>query len=613
MPIAIAPLWTPLPGDVPVAESSILHDALVYLGAAVVCVPLAKRSGLGSVLGYLAAGFLIGPSALRWVGDVQSTLHFAEFGVVLMLFLIGLELDLKRLIEMRRAVFGGGALQMAACGLLLTAGLIALGLPWQAALAAGLALAMSSTALAIQTMTERNLLAAPIGRAGFGVLLFQDIAAIPLIALVPFLGAGTGGSEGWLGAGKAIVAIAAVVLVGRFVIPPLMRLIAKANVREIFTAFALLLVICIALLMASVGLSMALGAFLAGVLLASSEYRHALEADIAPFKGLLLGLFFIAVGMSIDLTQVLAQPGLLGLVVVGLLLLKGAALALIATRLQVPGAQRWLFAALLAQAGEFAFVVFGVGREARVLPHEWEGLLTAAVALSMAATPLLLIAVDRITLRRAKAARSADTIDDDTAPVIIAGFGRYGQIVGRVLLAQGVRITVLDHDPDQIESLRRFGYKVFYGDATRLDLLAAAGAAKARLLVVAVDDVAESLALVDRVKESFPNLTIVARARNVRHWLELADRGVAAIERETFESSLKSARTALTLLGVDPYEAREIAETFRRQNMATLAAMLPHYRDEAKTVAIAKSGRQELEENLRRDREAREQRSAQGW
>jgi glutathione-regulated potassium-efflux system ancillary protein KefC len=595
------------------AEPSILSDAIVYLGAAVVCVPLAKRSGLGSVLGYLVAGFLIGPSALRWVGDVQSTLHFAEFGVVLMLFLIGLELDLKRLVEMRRAVFGGGALQMAACGMVLAAGLLALGLPWQAALVAGLALAMSSTAIAVQTMNERNLMAAPVGRASFGVLLFQDIAAIPLIALVPFLGTGAGGGEGWLGAGKAVAAIVAVVLIGRFAIPPLMRLIAKANVREIFTAFALLLVVGIAQLMAGAGLSMALGAFLAGVLLASSEYRHALETDIAPFKGLLLGLFFIAVGMSIDLTQVLARPGLLAVLVIGLLALKGAALALIAPRLEVPRAERWLFAALLAQAGEFAFVVFGVGREAQVLPREWEGLLTAAVALSMAATPLLLIAFDRLTARLARADRSPDAIDDDTAPVIIAGFGRYGQIVGRVLLAQGIRITVLDHDPDQIESIRKFGYKVFYGDATRLDLLEAAGAAKARLLVVAIDDVADSLALVDRVKESFPNLAIVARARNVRHWLELADRGVTAIERETFESALKSARATLTLLGVEPYEAREVAEAFRRQNLATLAALLPHFRDEARTVAIAKSGREELEENLRRDREARAQQSADGW
>ena len=591
-----------------------LGNALVYLAAAVVCVPIAKRSGLGSVLGYLLAGWLIGPWGLKLVGDVESTLHFAEFGVVLMLFLIGLELELKRLIEMHRAVFGGGSLQMAACGAVLALGLIALGLTWQAAVAAGLALALSSTAIAVQTMNERNLMAAPVGRSSFAVLLFQDIAAIPLIALVPFLGAASGeGGTGWLGAAKAIGAILGVVIIGRFLTRPLMRLIAKSEVREIFTAFALLLVIGIAQLMAAAGLSMALGAFLAGVLLASSEYRHALESDTAPFKGLLLGLFFIAVGMSIDFGQVIARPALLAVLVVGLLVVKGTMLALIAARLEVPPGERWLFAALLAQAGEFAFVVFGVARAAQVLPRDWEGLLTAAVALSMAATPLLLIAFDRLTARRARTQRAADAIDDDSAPVIIAGMGRYGQIVGRVLLAQGIPITVLDHDPDQIDTLRKFGYKVFYGDATRLDLLAAAGAARAKLLVVAIDDVADSLALVDLARASFPKLTILARARNVRHWLELADRGVTAIERETFESSLKSARAALTVLGVEPYEARSIAEAFRRQNMITLNAMLPHFRDEAKTVAIVKSGREELEENLRRDREARQQAGGGGW
>ncbi|MFM9882218.1 MAG: cation:proton antiporter, partial [Burkholderiales bacterium] len=485
---------------------------------------------------------------------------------------------------------------------------------WEAAVAAGLALAMSSTAIAVQTMNERNLMSAPVGKSSFAVLLFQDIAAIPLIALVPFLGVMSDtGESGWIGAGKAIAAIVGVVIIGRFLTRPLMRLIAKADVREIFTAFALLLVIGIAQLMTAAGLSMALGAFLAGVLLASSEYRHALESDIAPFKGLLLGLFFIAVGMSIDFGQVIAHPGLLAALVVGLLVLKGTALALIAPRLDVPRSERLLFAALLAQAGEFAFVVLGVAREAQILPRDWEGLLTAAVALSMAMTPLLLIAFDRLTAQRAKTQRDADVIDDDSAPVIIAGMGRYGQIVGRVLLAQDIRITVLDHDPDQIETLRKFGYKVFYGDATRLDLLEAAGAAKAKLLVIAIDDVADSLALVDLAKHSFPNLAIVARARNVRHWLELADRGVTAIERETFESSLKSARAALTVLGVEPYEAREIAEAFRRHNLATLNAMLPHFTDEAKTVAIAKSGHEELEQNLRGDREARLKPLAGGW
>jgi glutathione-regulated potassium-efflux system ancillary protein KefC len=597
------------------AESSILRDAIVYLGAAVVCVPIAKRLGLGSVLGYLLAGCLIGPWGAGFVSDVESILHFSEFGVVLMLFLIGLELDARRLWQMRGPVFGGGGAQMLACGGLLAAALLAVGLAWQAALAAGMALAMSSTAIAVQTMSERNLLGAPVGKAGFAILLFQDIAAIPLIALVPLLGsAGPAGDPGWMATGKAFAAIAGVILIGRFLTRPLMRLIALAQVREIFTAFALLLVIGIAQLMSMAGLSMALGAFLAGVLLASSEYRHALESDIAPFKGLLLGLFFIAVGMSIDFGLAAAAPLLLAALVAGLLAIKAIVLALVAPRLGVAPAQRWLFAALLAQAGEFAFVVFGVARQARLLPGDWEARLTAAVALSMAVTPLMVLAHDKLAARRASTAREADTIDDDSAPVIIAGIGRYGQIVGRMLLAQGVKVTVLDHDPEQIDLLRKFGFKVFYGDATRLDLLQAAGADKACMIVVAIDDVEDSLALVDRVREAFPKLTIVARARNVRHWLELAERGVESIERETFEAALRTARQALVALGVDPYEAREIAEVFRRHNVGTLHALQPHFRDETKTVALARSGREELEENLRRDRAAREvRRGSEGW
>jgi glutathione-regulated potassium-efflux system ancillary protein KefC len=596
------------------AEAGFLRDALIYLGAAVVCVPFAKRIGFDSVLGYLAAGCLIGPSVLGLVSNVDSILQFSEFGVVLMLFLIGLDLETKRLVELRRAVFVGGGLQMALCGAALAVALMFAGLAWQGALVAGLALAMSSTAIAVQSMTDRNLLNAPIGRSALGVLLFQDIAAIVLIAAVPLLGAhDAADAPKWQDAAKAFAAIAIVIVIGRYVTRPVMRVIASARVREIFTAFALLLVFGIADLMHLAGLSMALGAFVAGVLLASSEYRHALVTDIAPFKGLLLGLFFIAVGMSIDFGLVAQQPLELAALVAALLLIKGLLLALIAPLLEVPRAERWRFAALLAQAGEFAFVLFAVARSARVLPEAWDALLNAAVAVSMALTPLLLLGCDRRDARGARAEREPDRIDDDSAPVIIAGFGRYGQIVGRLLFTQGVKATVLDHDPDAIESLRRFGYKVFYGDATRLDLLRAAGADKARLLVVAIDDVDESLALVDRVRSEFPGLRIIARARNVRHWFELVERGVEKIERETFESALRSGRQVLEALGADPYEARQVADRFRRANLATLMAMQPHFRDEGKMVAIAKSGREELEENLRRDREARAHGDQADW
>jgi glutathione-regulated potassium-efflux system ancillary protein KefC len=591
-----------------------LADTIVYLAAAVVCVPLAARFGLGSVLGYLIAGCVIGPWGLGFVRDVESILHFAEFGVVLMLFLIGLELDIGRLARMRRAVFGGGSLQLALCGAALAAGLAAAGLGWTAAIVAGLAIAMSSTAIAVQTMAERNLLNAPVGRGAFAVLLFQDIAAIPLIALVPLLAAEVvDAGNPWRDAAQALGAIVAVIVIGRFLTRPALRLVAKANVREVFTAFALLLVLGIAELMSLAGLSMALGAFLAGVLLASSEYRHALETDIAPFKGLLLGLFFIAVGMSIDFGLVGARPLALAGLTLGLLALKGVALALIAPRLEVPARQRWLFAALLAQGGEFAFVVLGVARGARVMPGDWEALLIAAVALSMAATPFLLLAHDFAVSRSARRSAEADVIDDDSPPVIIAGFGRVGMIVGRLLFAHGCRATVLDHEPDQIELLRRFGFKVFYGDATRLDLLEAAGAAKAKVIVVAVDDTDESLRIVDLAREHFPRLTIVARARNVQHYRALRERGVQLVERETFEAALRLGRDVLEQLGTEPYEAKLVADTFRRHNRADLERMVAQPRDGQAAVAAAQQGREELAEMLRLDRERHAREQITGW
>jgi glutathione-regulated potassium-efflux system ancillary protein KefC len=597
-----------------------LLDALIFLAAAVICVPLAKWAGLGSVLGYLIAGCVIGPWGLGFVSDPESILRFAEFGVVLMLFLVGLELDVKEVMALRRPVFGGGSVQMLACGLALAAALLLLGLSWQAALVAGLALAISSTAIAVQNMAERNLLTAPVGRNVIAVSIFQDISAIPLMAAVPLFAVGVAGAatadagSPWLAVAKGLGAIVAVLVIGSLIMPPLMRLIAKAGVREIFTALALLLVIGISELMTLAGLSMALGAFIAGVLLAQSEYRKALQADIEPFKGLLLGLFFIAVGMSIDFGVVRGAPLLLAAMVLGFIVIKGLVVAAIAPVLGGRGRERWLYAALLTPGSEFAFVVFGVAREARVLPGQWEPLLTAAVALSMACAPLLLIAYDKLVARQARAQRDADAVTDEGHGVVIAGFGRYGQIVGRMLLAHGLRPTVLDHDPDNIDFIRQFGYKVFYGDATRRDLLESAGIAKAKLLVVAIDGVEDSLQLVDLVRGDFPQVSIVARARNVRHWLELTERGVTAVQRETFDSALRSGRDALQVLGLAPYEAREFAEAFRRQNEATLQALLPHFRDQEKSVAIAKSGRLELEENLRRDREARAQaQGGQAW
>jgi glutathione-regulated potassium-efflux system ancillary protein KefC len=590
-----------------------MREALIFLAAAVICVPIAARLGLGSVLGYLIAGIAIGPWGFGLIGDVASTQNLAELGVVLMLFVIGLELEPRRLAAMRRTVFGGGSVQLAVSGVVLGGAMLALGLTWQAALIGGLSLALSSTAIATQAMAERNMLPTPTGQASFGILLFQDIAAIPLIALVPFLGhvEKAGSDPLWMRLGTAVAAIVGIVVVGRYLTRPALRLIARTNVRELFTSFALLLVLGIAEVMALSGLSMALGAFLAGVLLASSEFRHALESDIEPFKGLLLGLFFISVGMTIDFgllgTRPLAVVGLLA----GFLALKIGSLWAVARVLDICR-ERWLFAFLLSQGGEFAFVVFGAAREARVFTTEWEALLTVAVALSMATTPLLLLAHDRLLARRARAEREPDTPSAD-GPVIIAGFGRFGQIVGRLLLASGIRPVVLDHDPDQVESLRRFGFRVYYGDATRLDLLEAAGARQARLLVNAIDDVEDSLALVDRARANFPELPILSRARNVSHHFELRLRGITVAERETFEAALRVGRSVLERLGVDRYRARELADAFRRANVASVEAMLPFYQDEARRMSIAKQGRQELERQFAEDRERFEREHGTGW
>jgi glutathione-regulated potassium-efflux system ancillary protein KefC len=598
-------------------DHGFLFDTMVYLAAAVVFVPLAKRVGLGSVLGYLAAGCAIGPFGLALVRNVESILHFAEFGVVLMLFVIGLELDPKRLWNMRRAVFQGGSLQLGVCAMAIGLAMLSFGLPWRAALVSGFALALSSTAIAVSSMSERNLSGTPLGGSTFAVLLFQDIAAIPLIGLVPLLGDHQSSSDahGLTGVAKVVAAIVLVIFIGRYLTRPALRVVARTELRELFTAFALLLVVGIAQLMASAGVSMALGAFLAGVLLASSEYRHALETDIEPFRGLLMGLFFMAVGMSIDFGLFAQKPlTVLGMLVV-FLLAKSLALAAIIKPLAISSRQRWLFAALLGQGGEFAFVVFGVAGKARLLPGDWDAVLTLVVAFSMATTPLMLLAHDFFTGRYASdQARDYDAVKSEGAQVIMAGFGRYGQIVGRLLFASGVRVTVLDHDPEQIETLRKFGFRVFYGDATRLDLLQAAGMAQAHVLVNAIDNVEDSLALVDLVREHYPQLKIVARARNITHYYELRQRGVELAERETFESALMTARHTLESLGIAPYEARERADRFRHHNIRNLEQTLPHYRDEAQRLSAAKAGRAELEAQFERDRAALDRLgTALGW
>lgn len=597
-----------------------LTSSLVYLGAAVLAVPLARLLGLGSIIGYLAAGIAIGPWGLGFVTDAQDMLHFAEFGVVLMLFLVGLELEPRRLWAMRRPIFGWGSVQLFGSAALMTGAAVALGVDWRLALVAALGLALSSTAIGLSVLNERNLMATPAGQSVLAVALLQDIAAIPVLALVPLLAVGGAAAEGggWLGAAKAIGVIAGIVFGGRLLLRPALRWIARSDTPEIFTAAALLLVVATAALMQSVGLSMALGAFLAGVLLAESEYRRELETDLEPFKGLLLGLFFIAVGMSIDFAVVLAQPGLVAALVAAFLLVKALVLLAMARAMPVPLAERAVFVILLAQGGEFGFVVFQAALGAGVISAGTSSLLVASVALSMLLTPLLLVATDRWWAPRLAARRGGPALDEisepQEAPVIIAGFGRYGQIVGRLLAANGLAATVLDHDVEQIETVRRFGWQAFYGDATRLDLLRVAGAARARVFVLAIDDVTQSVAVAQMVREHFPALQIVARARNVTHYYHLRQLGVAMIERETLDSALMSARSVLEAMGWERHTARQQALRFRRHNIEQLDRMAPHLGDESRLIAMAKQGRQQLEELWARERAEQGDRQARaGW
>ena len=599
-----------------------LINSFIYLSAAVIAVPLAKKLGLGSIIGYLAAGIAIGPWGLGLVTNVQDILHFAEFGVVLMLFLVGLELEPQRLWNLRRPIFGWGSAQVMGCAAVLTGVAIACGVGWQTALVAGLGLALSSTAIALQAIGERNLMPTSSGQAGFSILLFQDVAAIPILALLPLLGVALASSEAvapvnrLFEAIKIIVVIGSIVLGGRLLLRPLLNWIANSGTPEIFTAASLLLVVGIAALMQLVGLSMALGAFLAGVLLAESQYKRELETDIEPFKGLLLGLFFIAVGMSIDFGVLMKSPGLMAAILFGFLGIKLLVIYIIARLMKLPYQERPVFVVLLAQGGEFAFVVFQAAAGANVFSMETSSLLIGAVALSMLISPLLLVAIDKILLpryARCGGPQLAEISEPQQAPVIIAGFGRYGQIIGRMLSAQGMAATVLDHDADMIEAVRSFGYRVFYGDASRLDLLRTAGAGSAKILVLAVDDVEQSLKIVDMVNEHFPHLQIVARARDVTHWNGLRDRGVTRVERELFESSLRSARTVLELLGQPPHEARQAAMRFRQHNIELFERMYPHRKDRSKVIAVAVQGRLQLEEQMAQEREQLAQRQPAGW
>ncbi|MDZ3837432.1 MAG: monovalent cation:proton antiporter-2 (CPA2) family protein [Rhodospirillales bacterium] len=578
-----------------------LAEAAIFLTAAVLTVPVSRRLGLGAVLGYLIAGAVIGPGGLGFVFNVNDVLHFAEFGVVLLLFIIGLELQPNRLWTMRKAIFGMGAAQVAATGVVLAAAAWALGIAPAPAVLIGLTLALSSTAFALQNLAEKGELTMRHGRAAFSILLFQDLAAIPLIAVVPLLSAGAAGAGGGadlLEAGKIVLVLAAVSIGGRYALRYALRIVALTNTRELFTAMALLVVVAVSLVMQSLGLSMALGAFLAGVLLADSEYRHALEADIEPFKGLLLGLFFMSVGMSLNLGMIVAEPLTVAAMVAGLIGIKFAILYAVGRINGLePGSSRAL-AIAVSQGGEFAFVIFAVAAGTGVLGRDEADLLKAVVTLSMATTPLL-SGIDAIAERRRRGRPAAAAYDDppeEHRQVIIAGFGRFGQIVARMLRAKKIPFTALEISPDQVDFVRAFGNEVFYGDASRIDLLRAAKAEDASAFVLAIDDPDASVRTAETVRKNFPNLPIYARARNRNHAYRLMDAGVRVVWRETFLSSLDMAGAVLSGLGYREREVKAAIETFRSHDERRLYAHHGLHNDAKRMQDLAKAAAKELEE-----------------
>lgn len=594
--------------------------AFIYLAAAVITVPLAKRLGLGSVLGYLLAGIVIGPFCLRLVGtEGTDVMHFAEFGVVMMLFLIGLELRPALLWKMRASILGLGGAQVVATAGLVTLAAVLLGFRWEIGLALGVILAMSSTAIVLQLLNEKSQMRTAGGQAAFSVLLFQDIAVIPILALLPLLAtlpraaaAMDGQREGlsalpaWQSALLTLAAVAAVILSGRFLLRPLLRYIAATHLREMFTATALLLVVGIALLMRQVGLSPALGTFLAGVVLAESEYRHQLETDIEPFKGLLLGLFFISVGASIDFALIAREPRTIALLVVGLLALKFTVLFVLARFFRLEPSQRFLLAFALAQGGEFAFVLCSFAAQYGVLTSEVANLAIATVAVTMAAAPLLFTLNDRFVQPRYLSRipeREPDEIDERDNPVILAGVGRFGHIIARLLRANGIGTTVLDSDAEQVETLRRFGLKSFYGDATRLDLLRTAGAERARMFIIAIDDEEQTLQLIDLVQENFPHLRILARADSRQHAYQILRKGVNEVYRETLGSALDLGGDALLALGVPAERACRAVKIMREHDEASVREMAQWVGDEEGYTSMARLHIANLEKALASDRE----------
>lgn len=612
-------------------QQSFLFQAMVYLAAAVVMVPLAKKLGLGSVLGYLLAGVVIGPAVLGFIGqEGQDIMHFAEFGVVMMLFLIGLELEPDLLWSLRKPILGLGGLQVVVTAGIIAGIAMAFGLSWRESIALGMILSLSSTAIVLQTLNEKNLMKTEAGQSSFSVLLFQDIAVIPMLALFPLLATkapATSNTEhtvttlvdglpGWAQTGIVLGSVVAIILAGRFLVRPLFRAVAATKLRELFTATALLLVVGIAVLMTQVGLSPALGTFLAGVVLANSEYKHELESDIDPFKGLLLGLFFIAVGASIDFGLIAEQPLLiLGLVLL-LMLVKGITLFILGKFFKLHIEQNLLFAFALSQVGEFAFVLFSFSAQEGILAQSVIDTMVAVVAISMALTPLLLLLNEKVIQPRFAPAqmaseREADTIDE-THSVIIAGFGHFGNTLGRFLRAHGIGMTILDNNADRVELLRRMGFKVYYGDASRHDLLYSAGAAKAKLIIIALEPAEKRLELIETVKKHFPDLRMLVRASNRFDAYDLMNAGMLHVYRETVDTALRVGVDAMKFLGLRQYPAQRAARLFLKLDEANLKK-LASIKDRDEYILSAREKIEELERVLQADKNQLANAVDKGW
>jgi monovalent cation:proton antiporter-2 (CPA2) family protein len=588
------------------STETFFSQAFVYLAAAVIAVPIAKRIGLGSVLGYLLAGIVIGPFVLGFVGaEGEDVMHFAEFGVVMMLFVIGLELEPSLLWRLRAPILGLGGLQVAITGALVTGICLALGIPWKQSVAIGMIIALSSTAIVLQTLAEKGLLQTTGGQSAFSVLLFQDIIVIPMLAVMPLLSSGhvalTGEEHhaaetmistlpGWARALAVLAAVLAIIGAGRYLLRPVLRIVAGTRMREVFTAAALLLVVGIALLMEQVGLSPALGTFLAGVVLANSEYKHELEANIDPFKGLLLGLFFISVGASIDFELIGAEPSTIIALTLAMITLKLVVLLGLSQLFRLPLDQALLFAFALPQVGEFSFVLLSFARQQGVLDSTFSDPLVAAVALSMAFTPILLVFNERVLQPRFGTKRVDEREPDmieERNPVIIAGFGSFGSTIGRLLKSQGIGTTVLDHDSEQVELLRQMGLQVYYGDATRKDLLEIAGAAEAKLLVLDLDAVDTSLRIVKTVKKEWPHLAIYARAFEWRDSFALYEEGVDYVYREALDASLRMGGDVMRALGIRAYHAERAAQKFLKHDQESLRYLADMQREGQETFISA--------------------------